>query len=117
MNEKIQVFNFISNILILTILIVGGFVWADSNGVWHKAENVVSGIFGLDEGGGDYTFPNNLYIMNDLNVTHKICLNGTCINKFDELVESNQACTNGMAIVGFNSTGGIICAYPNAVYK
>lgn len=37
-----------TNILILSILFLGGFLWADTNGVWHRAEDVNPGTFGGD---------------------------------------------------------------------
>ncbi|MCA9496789.1 MAG: hypothetical protein KC589_07620, partial [Nanoarchaeota archaeon] len=41
---------------ILLILVFGGIIWADSNGVWVFAEDIRPGIFGGDEGNGNYTF-------------------------------------------------------------
>jgi len=41
-------------------IFLGGFVWADTNGVWHRAEDVRLGIFGGDEQGNgtEYIFIN-----------------------------------------------------------
>lgn len=64
-------FNFLSNILILTVLFAGGMIWADTNGIWHEAEDVLAGTFGGDENGGDYAFPNNLNVTNKLKVDGK----------------------------------------------
>ncbi len=47
--DKLIIFNTITNVLLILILFLGGFVWADSNGVWHRAEDVQGGIFGNDE--------------------------------------------------------------------
>lgn len=51
------------NILIFTLyLIFFQSVFSDSNGVWHKAEDVSGGIFGLDEENKNFSFMGNLGI-------------------------------------------------------
>jgi hypothetical protein len=42
-------FNFITNIGLLLILVFGGAVWAETNGVWHYTEDIRGGVFGEDE--------------------------------------------------------------------
>jgi hypothetical protein len=59
-------FNFITNIVLICLLLVGGFVWADTNGVWHRAEDVRPGVFGADEEDGDYVFEDDLVIESTL---------------------------------------------------
>ena len=56
-------FNTITNIIILVFLLFTSLVYADSNGIWHRAEDVRPGFFGSDEANyGDdatyYTFNN-----------------------------------------------------------
>ncbi|MFW6285782.1 MAG: hypothetical protein ACOC16_01265 [Nanoarchaeota archaeon] len=65
-------FNFITNILILCSLIVGGIVWGDTNGIWHKAEDIKPGIFGGDEGHGDY------YFSEKVDIKGNFCLKQEC---------------------------------------
>ena len=60
----------IMSIIFLFIFIINSY--ADSNGIFIKAEDVVPGKFGSDEGSSDFTFPNNLLINKDLNVINKI---------------------------------------------
>lgn len=70
MNQEFKTnFNFVFNIIILILLVVGGFSWADSNGLWTQARDILPGTFGADEGGGDYVFPNNLDVNGALNLT------------------------------------------------
>lgn len=122
-SEKFKInFNFITNIIILGVMIFGGVVWADSNGVWHRAEDVVAGVFGQNEGGGDYTFPNNLTIINDLIVLDEIhagdlCMEDKCYDSWEKVAKSTQICPDGKAVVGFNETGDVICNWPYARYR
>ena len=60
-------FNFITNILILLLLIFGVISYADTNGIFIQARDVVPGTFGEDEGSGDFTFPSNLNVLNEIN--------------------------------------------------
>ena len=63
-------FNFGFNILLLLFIFLGSIVWADSNGVWHRAEDVQGGIFGSDEqdvsASIGFRFLNPLIVDNDL---------------------------------------------------
>lgn len=104
-------FNFITNIFILFVFIFGGLAWADTNGVWHRAEDIIAGTFGSDEGAGNYTFANSLTINDSL------CIDNICKDSWQDVVESNQACTDGQAVVGFENNGTIICDWPNARYR
>ena len=73
MKEKIMIrFNFVTNILILLLFIFGAISYADSNGIFIQARDVVPGTFGNDEGAGDFTFPSNLDIRHNLNVLNEI---------------------------------------------
>lgn len=67
------------NTLVLFVLVFGGIVLADSNGVWHKAEDVQGGTFGNDEqdvsASIGYTFKNKLTLQNDLLLTSPSLLN------------------------------------------
>lgn len=59
-------FNFITNLAILFILVFGGVIWADNNGVWHLASDIQGGVFGSDEGSPEYTFNNDVTFNNKL---------------------------------------------------
>ena len=41
-------------------------VFADTNGIWTNAEDIVAGTFGSDEGEGIYQFPSNIIVSNDV---------------------------------------------------
>ena len=120
----IQKFNFVTNIILLTLIFAVGFVWADTNGIWTQAEDVRAGVFGGDEGGGDYIFPNNLLIEEDLVVggntisqsieTKSISLDGNNIQEWPQCVSSEDCywsdtysldviyqCNPGFAMTGF----------------
>ena len=138
-----QNFNTISNIFILLILLTGSIVWADSNGVWTRAQDVRAGVFGADEGGGDFGFGANVNINNNLvvggdglirndltvlgnlnvnlsinatnlNIQNGICFAGNCYSDF---VKPSQSCGLNKSVVGFDAAGNIICDYPYARYR
>ena len=58
----------ILGVLLITTIFLVGLIWADSNGIWHRAEDVRAGVFGNDEGNGDFIFNNNLIITQNLKV-------------------------------------------------
>lgn len=83
-------FNFVSNILILILLIFGGLVWADTNGIWLRAEDVRGGVFGGDEENrvfsfvGDVTFNEYIYLKKEIKKgNYYLNLNST--SKLNEL--------------------------------
>ena len=60
--EKFMLYySFIINTLVLFVLVFGGIIFAESNGVWHRAEDVQGGVFGSDENVINYTFNNDVY--------------------------------------------------------
>jgi len=75
MKSKLVIYNTITNTLMIFILIFGGVVWADDNCIWHRAEVVVSGTFGSDQGNGNFTFPNNLEIKDSVDVKNNLVVN------------------------------------------
>ncbi len=60
--------------IILSISLINAF--ADSNGIWHKAEDIRSGEFALDEDGGNFKFPRNLEINNNLSIASNLFISG-----------------------------------------
>lgn len=105
--DKLIIFNTISNIFLLLVLFLGGFVWADTNGVWHRAEDVQGGTFGSDEGAINYTFNNDVYFNNYLRSgIYYIDIDGiTGLNDLrSEKITSNAAQING----NLNITGNLI---------
>ena len=91
MNKDKQItFNTISNIFILSILFFGGVAWADTNGVWHWPEDVRPGVFGTDEGGGNWSFPQSLGINMDTheNLNENLYVNGSAY--FRSYISSNS---------------------------
>lgn len=82
-NKFVIRFNFIMNIVLLIVLVFVGFSWADTNGVWHRAEDILAGTFGSDEVNNSlYIFPNDLEVKNDL------CLGAECHNSWSSVCES-----------------------------
>ena len=67
-NNFKQNFNFITNILILCLFAVGVVSYADSNGIFIKAEDIIPGTFGSDQGDTEFVFPGNVNISGYLDV-------------------------------------------------
>ena len=98
--EKLVILNTIFNLFLISSVLVGGFVWADSNGVWHRAEDVLAGTFGGDEGRGNYTFPDELNINGNLKIDGKInCVN--CISQTN--IKQGEVTSEGIKDLGINS--------------
>ena len=51
-------------------ILTSGFVWADTNGIWHYAKDIKSGIFGADEDGvgGGFSFISDVAFNADVNL-------------------------------------------------
>ena len=113
-------FNFYTNIFILFILFFGGFVWADSNGVWHYASDIRSGIFGADEDGvdggfsfiSDVTFNADVNLNNVSNCAGKLITqaNGTIYCGVDNVNDADFDSTNEYPIAGtgINVNGRVV---------
>lgn len=71
-------FNFYSNLFLISLFFVSGIVWADSNGIWHDAQDFIGGTLGSDEqiDTNNFTFTNFVFINNNLSV------NGTVESKY-----------------------------------
>ena len=56
--------------MLLFILFLGLFVWADTNGIWHNAQDIRGGIFGDDEqeSNMNYTFRNPVNFQDEIQV-------------------------------------------------
>ncbi len=81
-------FNFITNIIILVMILFTTVSWAESNGIWVRAEDVVPGIFAQDEGKGSFTFPGNLTINQTVEVGDNICLGDECYGNWTDICNS-----------------------------
>ncbi len=92
-----QNFNTISNLLILSILLFGGVIWADSNGVWQRAEDIRAGIFGGDEGGGEFTFNTTLNLNNSV-YYYGNELNSTFVNSNGDTIYGNLNVTGNVTM-------------------
>lgn len=75
LNKKINVFKVITSIIVSLVFLVGGLVWADNNGVWHRAEDVVPGLFGGEEDPGIFTFPGEVVMDGKLNINSELIIN------------------------------------------
>jgi len=94
-------FNIITNILILVFLLFGSFVWADTNGVWHRAEDVKGGIFGSDEQPiTNFGFQNPVWFSDDL--TTNGLLNVNSLFRLSNLLNCNGK-------LATNTNGDVIC--------
>ncbi len=70
MNDKQNKFRVLLISTFLALLFLGTVVWADSNGVWHRADDVQPGTFGLDEGmSGNFIFTNPVEFRNTIKAT------------------------------------------------
>ena len=58
-----QTFNIISFLMVIS-LFIGGFIYADTNGIFTRADDLTSGIFGEDEIGDNlnYTFVDPVFL-------------------------------------------------------
>ena len=63
-------FNFITNIVLILLLVFGGVIYADTNGIWTRAEDVRPGIFGSDEGGDGFEFTTQVNFTDEVNVNN-----------------------------------------------
>lgn len=81
LKEKLIVFNTLGNVIVLLmILSAGGLIWAsDSNGVWHRAEDIQGGVFGEDEENQQFEFANKV------DVTGSLCVNGECFDSWNDV--------------------------------
>lgn len=70
--EKLVLLNTIFNAFVISSILVGGFVWADTNGVWNRAEDIVPGVFGGDEAPGNFEFPNELIVNGKLTLGNSV---------------------------------------------
>ncbi len=115
-------FSFVMNIILFVVFIFGGLIYADSNGVWHRAEDVRAGVFGSDEiTGTDYTFPNNLNVTSNVNVGQNILIDGNTsilgntniggeLNVMDSVIVGQDVLIKGNTIVtGDAEINGSLC--------
>ncbi|MCA9497279.1 MAG: collagen-like protein, partial [Nanoarchaeota archaeon] len=126
MGNFIEKFNFFTNIFILLILVFGGIIWADSNGVWNRAEDIRGGIFGGDEqlNTVNYTFINPVYFNESVNAKEYCDINGTnCKNianiagggdSYWEKLENDTYYLNGSMII---KSYGVIPYTCNKTYE
>lgn len=63
--------------IVLAFLFLGSLVWADSNGVWHRAEDIQGGVFGSDEQivTSGYSFVNPVTFNDDVTIGTEIKVN------------------------------------------
>lgn len=68
-NNNIKKF-IITTIFLLSTLISINMIWAETNGVWHFAEDIIPGVVGEDQGNptGNYTFIHDVYFNSDMHL-------------------------------------------------
>lgn len=102
LKERLIILNTMFNIFLLFGFFIGGFVWADTNGVWDRAQDIVAGTFGADQGNGTFIFPDNLTVnknlnvKNNVNVSNNICLGNDCYNNWAQVCSDwvNESAVN-----------------------
>jgi len=116
--KNILVLSMTLNVIFVSLFIVG-LLWADSNGIWENAKDIRAGTFGSDEGGGNYAFPgdllinNNLVVKNNENVTNlNVKNNGVIGNNLNVKNEINSYKVNTTKIVLNNKE---ISSWPQCV--
>jgi len=97
---NLERFNFISNLMILTLFFFGSLVWADSNGIWHDAKDVRGGTFGSDEqdNTSSFSFINPVFFSGVLTANNNAIFNGI-------LTANNNAVFNGNVGIGIANPG------------
>lgn len=98
MNNKIKYF---FSFLIVLFLVFIGVIFADTNGIWHRAEDIQGGIFGDDENPINYTFKVPVYFNDELR--------SFGISFFNDL-RSEKITTNYLEVNGNVSVNGEIKA-------
>ena len=67
--------------LIIAVLFLASIIYADSNGVWHRAEDIAFGNFGSDEIGygtsSEYVFNNPVRFIKPVQFDTNISVSGT----------------------------------------
>jgi hypothetical protein len=83
-----------------------GLVFADTNGVWHNAKDVRSGVFANDETAGSFTFINNTLFITNMS-SGSPALNIDKVNaSYGLYIENlNNSGSGGVGIVGYGITG------------
>ncbi len=117
MKSKLLSFSFILNIIFMSLIFLGAFIWADTNGVWHETKDIRTGTFGSDE---NDTF-SSFYFINPVVFNDEVVLNNSrnCVGKLitDEngtifctnATLSNIRCEPGKTLIGFYENGSMIC--------
>lgn len=99
-------FNFYSNIFFLLIIFFGALVFADSNGIWHKPEDVLGGTFGADEVVSQYAFVSPVYFssiyLSGVSSCSKLYLdgNGKIVCGADEFTDGDSVVGNEYPVAG-----------------
>ncbi|MDA3856379.1 MAG: hypothetical protein PF569_09040 [Candidatus Woesearchaeota archaeon] len=127
-------FNFYTNIFLLCIIFFGGVAYADNNGIWTYAKDIVPGIFGEDEGAdpsNSFTFVNQVDLNEDTrykgveldarmvnenqanSITSNMIVDGTIgsddVNDLEIQDRINDICPSGQSIRAVNSDGTVAC--------
>lgn len=89
-----KVFKVVISSLVLMLVGLSAFVWADGNGVWHEAGDILPGIFGSDEVAGDYIFEDTSNV-------------GVGVNPISDLDVNGDVRVRG-SIVGNPTTGNVV---------
>lgn len=97
-------FNFITNILIISALLFGGFVWADSNGIWLRAEDIRGGVFGADELNRDFSFIGEVVFNEDI-YANSLIRKGSYYLDLDSESKLNEV---EVSLIKSDSSGDII---------
>lgn len=77
-------------------------LFADTNGVWIGAKDIRSGTFGSDETAGDFAFPNNVAVSNQLTTSRIISTTANITSSLEanSLKVVNKITTNSINVEG-----------------
>ena len=76
-NKKREILTLVLSVVLYSVIFLGIYSYADSNGIWNDAQNVLPGELGADELSGEYVFEEDLTINNRTDVKTVKSVNGS----------------------------------------
>ncbi len=109
--------NIITGSVIFLMLVLGAFVYADSNGVWHSAEDVRPGLFGSDEVTDfnlppfyqfNYLFVGMMYDLDNTSYYVNPSLDSKFKNVYAENINASNLVVNNISVTNLNVSNILI---------